>query len=140
MQLLPPPSWRPGCRNMGRRDGSLDRSGRRIGEVGWLNREVSCDDEAYWAEREASTSMSGVAVPYLRIQTEHDHVQPDNAHAVVLVNAATEGLSPWTRLNDEAPNITYDPEAPPAMLPDSIDRELMVLVTDRALELVALHG
>ncbi len=63
-----------------------------------------------------------VRVPYQRIQAEKDHVQPDNAQAILMVNNAVNGGVPWVRLNDEAPNQTYDPANPPAMLPESMDR------------------
>jgi pimeloyl-ACP methyl ester carboxylesterase len=109
-------------------------------EIGWLNREISCDDEAYWSEREPSTSMRAVPVPYLRLQSERDHVQPDNSHAVILVNAATEGASPWTRLNDLEPNMLYDPDSPPLMLAEGLDRDLMQLLETAAIDMVGLHG
>jgi pimeloyl-ACP methyl ester carboxylesterase len=77
-----------------------------------------CEDDDAWAEREALTFIAQAQVPYQRIQTEQDHVQPDVAHAVYMVNAAVEGASPWVRLNDYPPNQTYDPDAPPAMFPE----------------------
>lgn len=109
-------------------------------QIGWLNREISCDDEGYWVEREPSTSMGAVPIPYLRLQSERDHVQPDNSHAVILVNAATEGISPWTRLNDLEPNTLYDPDSPPPMLAEGRDRDLMQLLEDAAIEMLGLHG
>jgi hypothetical protein len=38
---------------------------------------------------------------YLRIQAEEDHAQPAGVvrHALDLVNLATQGYSPWTRVN-----------------------------------------
>jgi hypothetical protein len=70
----------------------------------------SCADDVYWAEREAEIFASDILVPYHRVQSLNDHVQPDASHAVDMVNAATNGQyggsgqSPWTRLNDLAPN------------------------------------
>lgn len=72
-------------------------------------REAGCANEAFWAQREAATFMPEVAVPYQRVQTQRDHVQPDNGHALLLVNRATDrayggqGRAPWTRLNDLPP-------------------------------------
>ncbi len=80
-----------------------------------------CDDAAYWAEREAETFLRDVAVPYQRLQSARDHVQPDAHHAVALINAATgaayggAGRSPWTRLNDGPPNQTYTLETLPVL-------------------------
>jgi len=79
--------------------------------------EHDCDDEAFWSEREAATFISQIDVPYQRVQSERDHVQPDNAHALLMINHATStefgggGISPWTRLNFEAPDQIYDSES-----------------------------
>ena len=90
-----------------------------------------CDDDAWWAEREASEHIRHVQVPYLRIQSARDHAQPDNRHAILMVNHATSaphggrGLSPWTRVNDadmNAPNATYTEETPPQYFEAPIDR------------------
>lgn len=76
----------------------------------------NCNDEGFWSEREASTFISQIDVPYQRVQSERDHVQPDNAHALLMINNATSqiyggnGRAPWTRLNDEAPNQFYQSE------------------------------
>ncbi|MFQ5407991.1 MAG: hypothetical protein ACE5FI_06155, partial [Anaerolineales bacterium] len=99
---------------------------------------VACDDEAFWAQREALTFASDLRVNYQRLQSERDHVQPDNAHAIAIVNAAVTGGAPWVRLNDLTPNQTYDPAAPPPMLPDSVDGRLSELVATYAVELFAL--
>jgi len=98
----------------------------------------ACDDDAAWAEREALTFISQVQVPYQRVQTENDHVQPDVSHAVHMVNAAVEGAPPWVRLNDHPPNETYDPDTPPAMFPErggpSLD-EVMLRYAEELFEL-----
>lgn len=78
-----------------------------------------CTDETFWAEREASTFMRSVEVPYQRLQTERDHVQPDNLHALLLVNNATEGSSPWTRLNDLTPNQVFPSTFDEGWLPEN---------------------
>ena len=65
-------------------------------------------------EREAAT--------FLRIQTARDHAQPDNDHALLMVNNATavahggQGIAPWTRVNDaemHPPNTAYPRDDPP---------------------------
>jgi len=96
---------------------------------------ASCTDEAFWAQREASTFIAQIRVPYQRIQSEIDHVQPDNAHAILMVNHAVSGGVPWVRLNDYPPNQTYDPNAPPAMFPEQMDRRLAQTVIRYAEEL-----
>ena len=110
--------------------GGCDSSG-----TGHLQDVASCTDEAFWAQREASTFISQIRVPYQRIQSEKDHVQPDNAHAILMVNNAVNGGVPWVRLNDYPPNQTYDPNAPPAMFREQMDRQLAQTVIRYATEL-----
>ena len=98
-------------------------------------------DTAWWSEREALQYIGAVKVPYLRLQAEWDHFQPpnqeyqtgfdqpplwfQNKHAVDMVNAATDGSSPWTRVNGNdignAPNATYSHDAPPIYYSGSFD-------------------
>jgi hypothetical protein len=92
--------------------------------LGHLKQVASCTDEAFWAQREASTFIGQIRVPYQRIQSEKDHVQPDNAHAILMMNNAVAGGVPWVRLNDLTPNQTYETANPPAMLPESQSRSL----------------
>jgi len=94
-----------------------------------------CSDNAWWSEREAVNFIGQIRVPYQRIQSEKDHVQPNNAHAVEMINAAIKGGVPWVRLNDYPPNQTYDPKAPPAMFPEVMDRQLTQTVIRYAKEL-----
>lgn len=96
-----------------------------------------CSDNAWWSEREAVNFIGKIRVPYQRIQSEKDHVQPNNAHAVDMINAAIKGGVPWVRLNDYPPNQTYDPKSPPAMFPESMDRQLAQTVIRYAQELFA---
>jgi len=98
-----------------------------------------CDDDPYWGQREALVFISDVRVPYQRLQSEKDHVQPDVSHAINMVNIAVNGGAPWVRLNDLPPDQTYDPENPPAMIPDTMDRGLDLLAVQYAQELFALH-
>jgi len=112
-----------------------DTGGCDSGGMGHLQDVASCTDEAFWAQREASTFIAQIRVPYQRIQSEIDHVQPDNAHAILMVNNAVSGGVPWVRLNDYPPNQTYDPNAPPAMFPEQMDRQLAQTVIRYAEEL-----
>lgn len=106
---------------------------------GHLQKVASCTDEAFWAEREASTFIGQIRVPYQRVQSQTDHVQPDNAHAILMINNALSGGVPWVRLNNEAPNQTYDPANPPAMLPDAVlDLQRDHIIVEYAQELFAL--
>ncbi len=91
-----------------------------------------CTDNAWWAEREAVNFIGAVNVPYQRIQSQEDHVQMNNNHAIDIVNAAVAGGVPWVRLNDYPPNQTYDVNDPPAMLPETQDKMLEKTVGDYA--------
>jgi hypothetical protein len=103
-----------------------------------------CDDEVFWSEREASTFILSIDVPYLRLQSRVDHVQPDIDHALLLIANATaeeyggHGRSSWTRLNDLVPNRVYTEETPP-WLP-ARDLNLQIAVGAYALELLALFA
>jgi hypothetical protein len=116
-----------------RRDTTTGCTGKH-GDIDW----ASCEDEAFWSEREAVNFIGSVSTPYQRIQSATDHVQRDNSHAVEMINAAVVGGVPWVRLNDDPPNRTYDPSNPPVMLPDSIDRTLPELFIRYALALLQL--
>jgi len=105
--------------------GGCDEAG-----VGHLNAVASCDDEDFWAEREASAFIGQIRVPYQRIQSARDHVQPDNDHAIQMVNNAVAGGVPWVRLNDLPPNQTYDAANPPPMIPVNRSRALSQLMLD----------
>ncbi|KAF0107410.1 MAG: hypothetical protein FD146_1888 [Anaerolineaceae bacterium] len=83
-----------------------------------------CSDNAWWSEREAVNFIGNVNVPYQRIQSQEDHVQLNNNHAIDIVNAAVAGGVPWARLNDYSPNQTYNVNNPPAMIPETEDRML----------------
>lgn len=102
----------------------------------------SCTDEEFWSQREASTFALSLAVPYLRLQSRLDHVQPDVEHALLLIANTTavasggRGRCPWTRLNDLEPNRVYSDTAPPTF--PAKDLNLQVLVGDYALELLDL--
>jgi hypothetical protein len=73
---------------------------------------------------------------YLRVQSEVDHVQPDNGHAIALVNRATDtrhsglGRCVWTRVNSASgvttnvPNQTYLPPDEPEWIVEGIPSNL----------------
>jgi hypothetical protein len=71
-------------------------------------------DVAFWKERTASEFIKKIRCRYLRLQADEDHVQVlgENQHAIEMLNSATAGLCPWTRCNDNPPNIRYDAEHP----------------------------
>ncbi|MBI5304635.1 MAG: hypothetical protein HY868_21055 [Chloroflexi bacterium] len=77
-----------------------------------------CTDNVWWAEREAVNFIGKIRVPYQRVQSEKDHVQPNNNHALDMINAAIKGGVSFVRLNNLAPNQTYDVKNPPPMLPE----------------------
>ncbi|GEM_PF-934576 len=103
-----------------------------------LCRDSSPANEAWWSQREATRYIGNMRCRYLRLQAEWDHAQPPNAdwpgfdfwpcdddcscwypckHAIDLVNLATLGRSPWTRVNGpelgNAPDTLYDHDHPP---------------------------
>ncbi len=104
----------------------------------------SCDDEDFWGEREASTFALKIQVPYQRLQSEEDHVQPDNDNALLMINNATaeeyggHGQASWTRLNTLAPNAIYDLNAPPSMLSNQEAKNTNTLIISITKELFAL--
>ncbi len=103
-----------------------------------------CGDEDFWREREASTFALHLPVPYQRLQSEKDHAQPDNEHALMMIANTTakehggHGQAPWTRLNDLAPNTVYTVDAPPPMIPEGEDQRLEALIARYANELLNL--
>jgi pimeloyl-ACP methyl ester carboxylesterase len=97
-----------------------------------------CTDEAFWDSREAVSFIGDMHAAYQRIQSQTDHAQPDNRHAVDMVNAAVKGGVPWVRLNDYPINQLYDPASPPAMFPDDMEKNLSEKVVAYARELFDL--
>lgn len=87
-----------------------------------------CTDNAWWSEREAVNFIGSVRVPYQRVQSQTDHVQPNNNHAIDIVNAAVAGGLPWVRLNEYPPNQTYEVNNPPAMLEDGLDKQVDTII------------
>jgi pimeloyl-ACP methyl ester carboxylesterase len=107
--------------------------------VGHLGEIASCDDELFWSEREAQSFIGQVSFPYLRLQSEIDHVQPDVSHALRMVNAAVAGAPPWVRLNDLPVNQTYDPSSPPPLFSEDDPRSLDDMVLFYVSEMFELH-
>ena len=103
-----------------------------------------CDDENFWSQHEASTFALNIQVPYQRLQSEEDHVQQDNDHAILMINYATaedDGghvQAPWTRLNDLPPNQVYDPNEPPPLLGEDASRNTERMIINIAHELLDL--
>ena len=81
-------------------------------------RDPSPENVAWWSEREAVRYIGRMRACYLRIQSDEDHGQPAGfcQHALDLVNRATLGASPWTRVNGSDMgnpiNVTYDMNDP----------------------------
>jgi len=120
-------------------EGPADRYDTTLGcqtnpRIAWPD----CSDDAAWAEREALTFIGQIGVPYQRLQSDQDHVQPDVSHAIDMVNAAVQGEAPWVRLNDLPPNQSYDPQNPPAMFPEKADATLENLIAKFSQELFNL--
>lgn len=119
-------------------EGPIDRNdtgGCDEDKTGHIMGIVECDDEEFWSEREALTFIKDIEVPYWRIQSQVNHAHPDPYHAIRIVNAAIEGKSPLVKLNDFEPNIEFDEQNPPGMLPEKFDRELMERIADYAMQL-----
>jgi alpha/beta superfamily hydrolase len=67
-------------------------------------------DDAFWSVREAITCQPYITLPYIRIQTDWDHLFDSFFvdHAIEMINAAVDGESPYVRLNHEQPNIHFN--------------------------------
>lgn len=110
-------------------EGPADRT-----DTAWPNGHVPHDpnDDAWWSEREPTNFIDDFGGYYLRVQSEIDHVQADNEHALKLLNGATHtqygglGRCYWTRINSESgdtnnpPNTVYTMQDPPEWLPESV--------------------
>ncbi|HWQ45702.1 MAG TPA: hypothetical protein VN376_02480 [Longilinea sp.] len=92
----------------------------------------TCDNDEWWAQREAITFITQVRVPYQRIQSQQDHVQSTNLHAIDIVNAAVNAGLPWVRLNDYPANQIFNEHVPPLMLSENLDRLLDQTIGDYA--------
>lgn len=91
---------------------------------------TSCSEDEFWSERESVTFLQQISVPYLRVQRIDDHVQASNEHAIDAINAATSGISPWTRINDEDPNQSFTYDNPPRYLRKALVNEYILEMFD----------
>ena len=69
---------------------------------------MDCSDEAFWSQREASSFIGSLTIPYHRVQFTQDHAQPDSQSCVAMMVAAQAGEVPWTCVNDEPVEKTID--------------------------------
>ncbi|MFH1928275.1 MAG: hypothetical protein ABIK79_08930 [Chloroflexota bacterium] len=98
-----------------REEWAVERFGHRS-----TARDPSPENVAWWNEREAVRYIGKMRACYLRTQSDEDHAQPPGfcRHALDLVNRATLGASPWTRVNGSDMgnpiNATYDVDDPAA--------------------------
>jgi hypothetical protein len=88
-------------------------------------------------ERGCHAIIISVRVPYQRVQSQTDHVQPNNNHAIDIVNTAVAGSVPWARLNEYPPNQPYDANNPPATLDDALDKQVDVIIVRYAEYIIA---
>lgn len=70
--------------------------------------QMDCSDEAFWSEREATTFIKDLTIPYHRVQFTQDHVQPDAESSVAMMEAAQSGKCPQATVNDEPATKTID--------------------------------
>ncbi|MFH1547327.1 MAG: hypothetical protein ABIC57_02470 [bacterium] len=104
----------------------------------------SCDDEEYWEEREAEVFGPEIEVPYHRVQSLEDHVQPDASNAIDMIMATTNtkyggnGKSPYTRLNDFEPNTIFSLDIEDEL--EEIDKEKYDMIIDYAEYLFEEYG
>lgn len=98
---------------------------------------VNTWDMEFWKEREALDFIKKFPGKYVRLQSEKDHVQDTNDHAIRMINAATnekfggEGNCSFTRVNAKdgesgnPPNTVYKDGKQPNWIPESKDRMAM---------------
>jgi len=73
--------------------------------------DFSCDDEDFWAQREASVFITSANVSYYwRVQKKTDHAQENGyGHTLEMMQSAV-GTIPWVKLNDDEVNEIYETE------------------------------
>jgi len=95
----------------------------------------TCDNTDFWSEREGYIFLEQIDIPYLRLQGIDDHAHGrDTYHATIAINAATNGNSPWTRVNgsENPENTTYTEENPPELIDRSSMNMIPVFVDELA--------
>ena len=113
-----------------------DTAGCDGGGSGHLGAVAACDNAAFWAQREATTFLGTVDVVYARLQSEDDHVQPDAASAVELVNAAVLGGAPTVLLNGA--EVATPLASADTLLSNRTDIHLAMVVAEQAAMLFGL--
>lgn len=108
-------------------------------------------DMDFWGEREASDFIRKFPGIYIRMQSEKDHVQKTNDHAIRMINGATakdyggQGIAKYTRVNmkegeySNKPNTTYTSQSQPKWLSESIDRQLDKTAVEVLKELISME-
>jgi hypothetical protein len=91
-------------------------------------------DMDFWGEREALDFIKKYPGIYIRMQTEKDHAQKTNDHALRMINAATakayggQGKTVFSRVNmrdgvySNPPNKTYSGDTKPVWFPEDQDK------------------
>lgn len=109
-------------------------------------------DMDFWGEREASEFIKNYPGIYVRLQSEKDHVQKTNDHALRMIGGATakefsgQGKARFTRVNmkdgqySNPPNTVYTSGKPPVWFPDSLDKQLDDTSIDIIKELVGMES
>lgn len=109
-------------------------------------------DMDFWGEREASEFIKNFPGIYVRLQSEKDHVQKTNDHALRMISGATakefggQGKATFTRVNmkdgqySNKPNTVYTADKPPVWFPDSMDKQLDEKAITILKELVAMES
>lgn len=109
-------------------------------------------DMDFWGEREASEFIKNFPGIYIRMQSQKDHVQKTNDHAIRMINGATAkeygglGMAKYTRVNmldgqySNKPNTSYTNEKPPTWLPESMDKQLDKTAVDVLKELISMKS
>ncbi|TAL50173.1 hypothetical protein EPN81_03590 [Patescibacteria group bacterium] len=106
--------------------------------IGFFDRHP-CSDQDYWDQHTPLLFIPKLTVPYLRVQTEVNHVAGNGTkHALELVNAAIDGGVPWVRLNDGVVNQLYDLNSPPSYISEQEEKNLTDKLAGFATELFTL--
>lgn len=121
-------------------EGPADRSDTTLGCVLSASSPWKpCDHDDFWRQREAAASISKIRIPYQRIQSETDHIQPDLSHAVKMINAALDGSSPTVWLNDDLITDKVTKDTLPKLLPGKAYSQINLLITRYANRLFSLR-
>lgn len=109
-------------------------------------------DMDFWGEREASEFIKNFPGIYVRLQSEKDHAQKTNDHALRMISGATakefggQGKARFTRVNmkdgqySNKPNTVYTADGPPVWFPESMDKQLDKNSTEVLKELVGMKS